>query len=45
MENGERIEKWEDIRDLVFSYMCLIERMEKWKDENSFVWLNRKTKG
>ena len=26
------VEKWEDKRDLVFSHMCLAERVEKWKD-------------
>ena len=26
------VEKWEDKRDLVFSHMCLSERVEKWKD-------------
>ena len=29
----EKIEKWEDRKDLVFSHMCLVERMDKWRDE------------
>ena len=28
---GERIEKWEDRIDLVFSHFCLVGRMEKWR--------------
>ena len=27
----EEIEKREDRRNLIFSYLCLVERMEKWK--------------
>ena len=29
IENGERIEKWKDRKDLVFSYMCLVGRVKK----------------
>ena len=32
IKNWEGIEKWEDIRDLVFSYFCLVGRMEKWRE-------------
>ena len=35
-----RIEK-----NLVFSYLCLVGRMEKWRDESLFVWLRRKMRG
>ena len=40
IENGEEIEKWEDRRDLVFSHLCLVERMKKWRDEKfiCLVW-------
>ena len=31
IENGERIEKLEDIKDLVFSHICLVGRMKKWR--------------
>ena len=33
IENGKMIEKWEDKKNLISSYMCLIEMMEKWRDE------------
>ena len=33
MEDWEGIEKWEDRRYLVFSYLCLVEKTDKWKDE------------
>ena len=29
IENNEGIERWDDKRDLVFSHMCLVGRMEK----------------
>ena len=32
IEIGEGIEKWEDRKDLVFFHMCLVGRMEKWRD-------------
>ena len=32
MKNGEEIEKWKDIKNLVFSYMYLVRRIEKWRD-------------
>jgi len=33
IENGRRIEKWEDIKDFIFSHFCLIEngKVEGWK--------------
>ena len=33
IENIERIEKWEDKKDLVFPRVCLVGKMEKWRDE------------
>ena len=42
---SERMEKWEDEKDLVFPHVCLVGGVEKWKSgrvENSFVWLERK---
>ena len=36
------IEKWEDRRDLIFSYLCLFERMEKWIDENFICLVEKK---
>ena len=32
IENREIIEKREDGKYLVFSHICLVERMEKWRD-------------
>ena len=32
IENWEKIEKWKSRRDLVFSHLCLVGRMEKWRD-------------
>ena len=32
IENNEGIERWDDKRDLVFSHMCLVERIEKWRN-------------
>ena len=31
IENWEKIEKWEDIRNLVFSQLYLVGMMEKWR--------------
>ena len=36
------IEKWEDRRDLVFSYLYLVERMEKWRDEKLICLVEKK---
>ena len=36
------IEKWEDKRDLVISYLCLVERMEKWRDEKLICLVEKK---
>ena len=33
IENIERIEKWEDKKDLVFPRVRLVGKMEKWRDE------------
>ena len=41
IKNWEGIEKWEDIRDLVFSYFCLVGRMEKWR-EGKLIYLIKK---
>ena len=30
------MEKWKDRKDLVFSYLCLVGRVEKWKDRKLF---------
>ena len=32
----EGVEKWGNRRDLVFSHLCLVERMKKWRDEKLF---------
>ena len=36
-KNGERIEKWKDRKYVSFSLLCLVGRVEKWRDENFFV--------
>ena len=38
IENGERMEKWENIKDLNFSSFCLVgsEKVEKWKKVNLY---------
>ena len=44
------VEKWEDRkvkigedrRDLIFSYLCLVGRMGKWRDENFICLVERK---
>ena len=41
IENWEGIEKWEDRRNLVFSYFCLVERVEKWR-EGKLIYLVKK---
>ena len=37
-KNGERIEKWADRKFLVFSHMCLVERMERYRDRKLEKW-------
>ena len=39
------VKKWEDEKYLVFPFICLVEEVEKWGVENSFVWLKRKKEG
>ena len=43
IENGEGIEKWKDRKDLVFSHMCLVGRVEKWKDGKLFYLVEKKS--
>ena len=43
IENGERIEKWTDRKDLVFSYMCLVGRVKKWRDGKLFCLIEKKS--
>ena len=39
MENCERMEKWEDGKNLVSSFVCAwLEGWKSGKAENSFVW-------
>ena len=42
IENGEWIEKWEDMRDFSFSYLCLVREVEKWRNKKKIVWLIKK---
>ena len=37
----KRIDKWEDRKDVVFSYICLIEVIEKWIQNR---WYKKKKK-
>ena len=30
------MEKWKDRKDLAFSHLCLVRRVEKWRDEKLF---------
>ena len=41
IENGRRIEKWENKKDLIF--MCLVRGMKKWKDKKLFCLVNEKS--
>ena len=41
IENWEGIENWEDRRNLVFSYFCLVGRVEKWR-EGKLIYLVKK---
>ena len=43
IENEEMIEKWKDIKDLVFSRMCLVGRVEKWRDGKLFCLVEKKS--
>ena len=43
IENGEIIEKWNDKKDLIFSCMCLVERVEKWRDGKLFYLAEKKS--
>ena len=36
IENGERMKKWEDRRDFSFPRLCLVGRVEKWRDGKLF---------
>ena len=42
IENGEWIEKWEDMGDFSFSYLCLVREVEKWRNKKKIVWLIKK---
>ena len=42
IKNGEGIKKWEDKKDLVFSYMCLVGRIEKWGEGKLFYLVEKK---
>ena len=44
IENGEMIEKWEDRKNLVFSHICLVERIEKWRNEKLFCLVEKRNK-
>ena len=37
------MEKWKDGKDLVFSRMCLVKRVEKWRDEKLFCLVEKKS--
>ena len=39
----ERREKWKDIKDLVFFYMYLVGRVEKWRDGKLFYLVEKKS--
>ena len=36
VENRGRIEKWEDRNVFTFLHLCLVERVEKWRNEKLF---------
>ena len=42
IKNGEGIKKWEDKKDLVFSHMCLVGRIEKWGEGKLFYLVEKK---
>ena len=33
IENGRRMEKWEEKKYLVFLHLCLVRGMEKWRED------------
>ena len=43
IENWERMKKWEDRRDFSFPRLCLVGRMEKWRDGKLFYLVEKKT--
>ena len=43
IENEEKIEKWKDRKDLVFSHVCLVDRVEKWRDGKLFCLVENKS--
>ena len=42
IENREEIEKWEDRKNLVFSHMYLIGKIEKWENEKLIYLVEKK---
>ena len=44
IENGEKIKKLKDRRDLVFFHMYLVERILKWRDEKLNCLVEKKCK-
>ena len=38
----EKIEKWEDGSDLIFSNLCLVGKIEKWRDKKLFYFVRKK---
>ena len=36
------VEKWEDIKNLVFPHVCLVGRMEKWEGGKLFCLVEEK---
>ena len=36
------VEKWEDIKNLVFPHVCLVGRMEKWEGGKLFYLVKEK---
>ena len=45
IENGEGIEKSKDRKDLVFSHLCLVKKMEKWRDRKLIYFVEKKIIG
>ena len=45
IENREGMEKWKDIRDFNFPYLCLIGRVEKLMDEKKKFLIQKKNGG
>ena len=42
IENGEMMEKWEDRKDFSFPHLCLVGRVEKWRDGKLFCLVENK---